>query len=80
MILTRIKTVNGSPLEARIGFIKELQHVVLATPGVRFELPFTCCLYYVRYWHLHFLQVVQAFKRDSIDRMSTGHSIQTLFQ
>ena len=48
---------------------------VIASAAVRFVLPFAYCIYYVRYWHLNSLQVVQAFTRDSIDRMSTGHSI-----
>ena len=33
-----------------------------------------CCIHYVRYRHLDSLQVVQAFTRDSIVSMSTGHS------
>jgi hypothetical protein len=48
---------------------------VIASAAVRFVLPFAYCIYYVRYWHLNSLQVVQAFTRDSIVRMSTGPSI-----
>ena len=38
-------------------------------------LPLACSKYYVRYWHLNSSQEIQAFTRDSIVGMRTGHSI-----
>ena len=43
--------------------------------AAEFELPFAYCIYNVRYWHLNSLQIIQAFTRDNIVRMSTGPSI-----
>ena len=38
-------------------------------------LPLACSKYYARYWHLNSSQEIQAFTRDSIVGMRTGHSI-----